>query len=165
MQSEHSVLGVHVVEVQQMVRRVPLPAEARVDHRLLPLLVVRPRNVVHRLELGPREGVEHVGHPLALNRFDRVVHSGPAGLERLAAQLVPEPVQRREYLILLQTAEREVLEVAVDVCAGDEGVVVALDDEVELDVVVLLHELLEGGRDQRLPHPRRAAAEVAEVDR
>ena len=148
-----------------MVRCVLLPPEASVNHGLLPLLVVRARNVVHCLQLCPRERVEHVGHPLALHRFDRVVHSGPAGLEGLAAELAPESLQRSDYLILLQAAEWEVLEVAVDVSAGDEGVVVALDDEAELDVVVLLHELPERGRDQRLPHSRRAASEVAEVDR
>lgn len=42
--------------------------------------------------------------------------------------------------------------------------VVALDDEVELDVLVLLHEVLEGGRDERLAHAGGAAAEVAEVE-
>ena len=148
-----------------MVRSVLLSPEPSVLDGLLLLLVDCAGDVMHCFELCAREGVEHVGHPLSLDGFDGVVHSGPAGLEGLAAELAPESLQRSDYLILLQAAEREVLEVAVDVSAGDEGVVVALDDEAELDVVVLLHELPEGGRDQRLPHSRRAASEVAEVDR
>jgi hypothetical protein len=42
--------------------------------------------------------------------------------------------------------------------------VVALDDEVELDVLVLPHEVLELGRDECLTHAGRATAEVTEVE-
>ena len=60
---------------------------------------------MHCFELCAREGVEHVGHPLSLDGFDGVVHSRPAGLEGLAAELIPEFLKGGEYLMLLETSE------------------------------------------------------------
>lgn len=42
--------------------------------------------------------------------------------------------------------------------------VVALDDEVELDVLVLCYEVLEGGRDECLTHASGTTAKVTEVE-
>lgn len=134
--------------MQKGVRRVPILEEALLQHELLLLAVHRTRNVMHSLEFGPWEGVEHVGHPLPLDGFDRMVHSWPAGLEGFPTQLVPQSGKGRHNFLLGHAPQRNVLEIAVDVCAGDEGMMIALDDEIKLDVLVLLHEAFEGRRDQ-----------------
>lgn len=115
-------------------------------------------------EFCPWEGVEHVGHPLPLYGFDRMIHSRPAGFERFPTELAPQPRKNWHNLLLWDTPKRNILEIAIDVCASDEGMMIALDDEVKLDVLVLLHEAFEGGRDQSVADSSRAASEVAEVE-
>lgn len=115
-------------------------------------------------EFCPWEGVKHVGHPLPLDGFDRMVHSRPAGFERFPTELVPQPRKNWHNFLLWDTPKRNILEIAIDVCASDEGMMIALDDEVKLDMLVLLHEAFEGGRDQSVADSSRAASEVAEVE-
>lgn len=97
------------------------------------------------LELGSRVCVEHVRHPLALYRLDRVEDSWPTRCIRFSSQLIPKFIQCKQYLFLLKASKRHILEVAVDVCPCDERMMISFNDEIEVDMFVFLHELLQGG--------------------
>lgn len=99
---------------------------------------------MHCLQLGSGEGVEHVGHPLSLDRFDGMIYSWSAGFERFPSKLISQSCKSRHNFLFRYAPQRNILEIAIDVCAGDKGMIIALDDEVKLDVLVLLHEAFEG---------------------
>jgi hypothetical protein len=109
---------------------------------------------VHGLELSSGEGVEHIGHPLALNGLDGMIDSRPTCLKRFSSKLIPQFLKGLNDFLPFQTSQGNVLQIAVDVCTSDEGVMVTFDDEVEFDVLVILHERFKRGRYKGFPDSR-----------
>jgi hypothetical protein len=77
--------------------------------------------------------------------------------------LVAQLHEGGQYLCGGQTAQRHVFQVSVEVGRGDEGVVVTLDDEVEINVLVVKHEVFELLGDKGLADACRTTPEIAEV--
>jgi hypothetical protein len=80
-ESDHSILGIDVVEVQKNVSRVSLLTEPGIDDCFFLLLEDCTRDMVHLLQFCSGIGIEHVGHPFSLDGFDRMVYPGATGFK------------------------------------------------------------------------------------